>query len=192
MGRVIIGAAVAAVAMFIIGFIFFATPLSRLHVGSLDNARAAAVQQALAANVPRTGTYHVPSADTPEQTVMYGQGPIATIHYNTDGFPTADPGAMLGGLVFDFIVALLIGAALIGVDRRVPDFASRARLVAIFAVAMSAYTHLGEPIWYHHDWSHFIYLFVADAVALAAGGLIIARWFLPRVKTAPADAPSDV
>ena len=187
MGRVIIGAAVAAVAMFIIGFIFFATPLSGLHVGSVDNMQAAAVQRVLAANLPETGTYHVPSADTAEQTVMYGQGPIATVHYNTDGFSTADPAAMLGGLALDFIVALLIGAALIGIDRRVPDFASRARLVVIFAVAMSAYNHLGEPLWYHHDWGHFIYLFIADAAALAAGGLIIARWFLPRPKTAPAE-----
>ena len=80
MGRVIIGAAAAAIAMFIIGFLFFATPLVKLGTASLDNAQAAAVQQALAVNLPRTGTYFVPGADTPEQTVMYGQGPIATVH----------------------------------------------------------------------------------------------------------------
>ena len=38
--------------MFIIGFIFFATPLSRLAYGNIDNAQAATVQQALAANYP--------------------------------------------------------------------------------------------------------------------------------------------
>ncbi|HWH17456.1 MAG TPA: hypothetical protein VNT77_03835 [Allosphingosinicella sp.] len=192
MGRVIIGSAAAAIAMFIIGFIFYATPLSRMHVGSLDNAQAAAVQQALAANAPASGTYHVPSTDTPEQTVMYGQGPISTIHYNTNGYSVADPGAMIGGLLLDFVVALLLGTALIGIDRRVPDFASRARLVVLFAIAASAYMHLGGPIWYHHDWGHFIYRFIVDALTLAAGGLIIARWFLPRAKAAPAGAPTDV
>jgi len=192
MGRVLIGSIAAALAMFVIGFIFYGTPLNRIHVGSLDNAPAAAVQQALAANVPRSGTYHVPSTVTSEQTIMYGQGPIATVHYNTKGYAAPDPAAMIGGLLLDFVTALLIGAALIGIDRRVPDFPSRARLVVLFSIAASAYMHLGEPIWYHHDWGHFVYLFIVDALTLAAGGLIIARWFLPRVGTAPAGAPTDV
>ncbi|MDQ3139254.1 MAG: hypothetical protein M3Q15_00815 [Pseudomonadota bacterium] len=192
MGRILIGSVAAAVAMFIIGFIFFATPLNRLHVRSLDNAQAAAMQQALAANAPATGTYHVPSTQTPEQTVMYGQGPIATVHYNVGGFSVGDPGMMIGGLLLDFVIALLIGTALNGIDRRVPDFASRARLVVIFALAAAAYMRLGEPIWYHHDWGHFIYLFIADFVTLAAGGLILSRWFLTRSNAAPADAPANV
>ncbi|HEY1145694.1 MAG TPA: hypothetical protein VGE84_05075 [Allosphingosinicella sp.] len=191
MARVIIGAVAAAIAMFIIGFIFFATPLYKIGTASLDNAQAAAVQQALAANLPGTGTYFVPGAETPQQTVMYGQGPIATIHYNVGGFSVADPGAIIGGLALNFVVALLIGFGLLAVARRVPDFASRARLAVCFAVATAAFVHLGEPIWYHHDWSHSIYVFVADALALAAAGLVIARWFLPRA-TAPEGAPTDV
>jgi hypothetical protein len=192
MGRVVIGALAAAVAMFIIGFIFFATPLYKIGVAGLDNAQAAAVQQSLAANLPGTGTYFVPGADTPEKTVMYGQGPIATIHYNTRGYPVADPSTLVGGFVFEFVVALLIGLALVGVADRAHDFASRVRLVAFFSIAASAFMHLGEPIWYHHDWRHFIYLFIADAAALTAGGAIIARWFLGGVRRAGADAPTDV
>ena len=193
MGRVILGAAVAAVAMFVIGFIFFASGLQNIATRNLDNLQAASVQQSLAANLPGTGTYSIPNPDqSSDQTVMYGQGPIATVHYNAKGFAAMDPGALIGGLVLNFIVALLIGAGLIGIDRRVPDFPSRARLAVIGAVAASAYMHLSEPIYYHHDWPHFIYLFVADALALAAAGLIISRWFLPRVRSAPADAPTAV
>lgn len=184
MGRVIIGAAAAAIAMFIIGFIFYATPLARLAYGSIDNAQAAAVQQSLAANLPSTGTYSVPGVDTPETTIMYGQGPIATVHYNTSGFAPADPASLVGGLVFYFVVALLVGLALVGISDRVLDFGSRARLVVVFAVAASALMNLGEPIFYHHDWGHFIYLFIADAIMLAAGGLIIARWFMGGIRTA--------
>lgn len=179
MVRVLIGSIVAAVAMFILGFIFYATPLAGLHVDSLDNAQAATVQQTLAANIPATGTYIVPDPGTSEQTVMYGQGPIATIHYNSGGFATTDAGALIGGLVLDFFTALLIGAGLIGIDRRVPDLASRARLVVLFSAGASAYMHLVEPIMYHHGWGHFIYLFIADFITLSAAGLIIARWFLP-------------
>ena len=184
MGRLIIGAVAAAAAMFVIGFIFFATPLAALGNASLDNGRAAAIQQTLASNLPKTGTYFVPGADTPEKTVMYGQGPIATIHYNSAGYPVADPAVLLGGFVFDLVVALLLALALAGIAGRVTDFASRARLVVTLSVAASAYMHLGEPIWYHHDWPHFIYLFVGDAVTFAAGGLVIARWFLGGLRNA--------
>ncbi|HEX8639954.1 MAG TPA: hypothetical protein VF704_02245 [Allosphingosinicella sp.] len=192
MPRVIIGAIVAAIAMFFIGFIFFGTPLARLGTASLDNNQAAAVQQAMAANLPRTGTYNVPGVDTPEQTNMYSRGPIATVHYNTDGFAAFDAPGLVKGLVLNLLVALLIGAALIGIDRRVPDLGSRARVAVIIAVAAAGFAHLGEPIYWHHDWGHFIYLFVADAAALSAAGLIIA-WFLPKSgAAAPADAPRDV
>ena len=193
MARMILGAALAALAMFFIGFIFFG-PLGLLDlaVGNIDDAKAGAIQQTLAANLPHTGTYFVPMAEaSAAQTVMYGQGPIATIHYNTGGFAATDTTSLVGGLVFNFIIALLIGLALLGIDRRVPDFASRARVAVIIAIAATAYTHLGEPIYYHHDWAHFIYLFIADGAAIAAAGLIVA-WFLPVPRAAPADAPTEV
>src|SRR5688500_13874908 len=134
MPRVIIGALVAAIAMFIIGFIFFATPLHKLAIAGIDDSQAAAVQQAMAANLPRTGTYSVPGLNTEAQTNMFSQGPIATIHYNTGGFAATDAGSLVTGLVLNFVVALLIGTALIGIDRRVPDFGSRARLAVLIAI----------------------------------------------------------
>ena len=192
--RVIIGSVAAAVAMFIVGFIFFGPlGLSNLGTVNLDDAQAAGVQQTLAANLPRTGTYFVPSPESSAaQTVMYGQGPIATIHYNTGGFAAMDTSAIVGGLVFNFLVALLIGAALIGIDRRVPDFGSRARVAVIIAVAAAAFAHLGDPIDHHYGWGHFIYRFVADSIALGVAGVIVA-WFLPASRAAaPEDAPTDV
>jgi len=186
MGRVILGSVVAAIAMFVVGFLFYATPLAKLSYSSLENAQAATVQRTLAANLTKTGTYFVPSPEaTSEQTVMYGQGPIATIHYNMSGFPAMDGGALLGGFLLNFVVALLVGTALIGIDRRVPDFGARARLVVIFSIAASVLMHLGEPLFFHHDWPNAIYLFIADAATLAVAGLIIARWFLPRARVEP-------
>jgi hypothetical protein len=179
MGRMIIGAVVAAVAMFFIGFIFFG-PLGLNHIatGSVGDAQAAAIQQSLAANLPKTGTFMVPSPESsPPQTVMYGQGPIATIHYNTAGFAAMDTKALGIGFAFDFVIALLIGIALLGISGRVEDFGSKARVAMIIAVAAAAYIHLSEPVYFHHDWPNFVYSFVADGLMLAAAGLILA-WFL--------------
>lgn len=85
-----------------------------------------------------------------------------------------------------------MGTALIGIDRRVPDFPSRAKLIVLFVTAFSAFVHLGQPVMFHHGWGYFIYLFITDALTLSVGGLIIARWFLAKANQAPANAPSDV
>ncbi len=183
MPRMLIGSIAAAVAMFVTGFIFFATPLSYLAYGSVGVPQQATIQQTLAANLPNTGTYSIPSASTGDGTVMYGKGPIATIHYNSGGFGVADPGVLIAGFIHELIVAILIGFALLTVAARVPDFVSRAKLVILFSVAGGVLAHLGEPIRYHHDWAHFIYLFVGDTAMLIVGGLVIARWFLPRAET---------
>jgi hypothetical protein len=175
MARALIGAVAAAFAMFILGFIFFATPLMKLGSATLDNQRAAAVQQALAANLPETATYYVPSADTPEQTVMYGRGPIATISYNSSGFPVADPSAMIIGFIHMLLVALLMAAGLFTLTRHVRSFGEQVRLLVLGVVGAAAFMRLGAPIWYHHDWGHALYMFVADTVSLVVAGLIILK-----------------
>ncbi len=193
-GRVIIGALVATVVMFLIGALFYATPLRSMGQGNLPDQQAAAVQSVLGANLPETGTYVVPDASTDAQTVMYGRGPIATIHYNTDGFATADTTSMLGGLILYLVVALLMAGSLYAIERQVHDFPSRARVVIGLVLMASAYIHLKMPVFYHHGWGHAIYGFIADVVTLGIGGLIIARFFLPyhRAPAAPADAPTEV
>lgn len=191
MGRVIIGAVAAAIAMFIVGAIFLATPLIGVGWGTVDNLPAAEVRGALAANLPESGTYLVPGTQTPEQTAMYGQGPVATIHYNVGG-SALDPATMLLAFVFYLVIAFFLAGGLWAVERQVRDFGSRARVVVAFVVAISAYANFRMPVWYHHDWGNAFYFFLADAVTLIAGGLIIARWFLPRARSAPAEAPTEV
>jgi len=179
MARALIGAVAAAIAMFILGFVFYATPLMKLGSGTLDNVRAAAVQQALQANIPATGTYYVPSADTPEQTVMYGTGPIATIHYNSRGFSVASPSVMIGGFIHMLMVTLLMAAGLFTLSRYVTSFGDQVRLLVLGTIGAAAFMRLGEPIWYQHDWSHAIYVFVAESISLIVAGLIILK-LLPR------------
>jgi hypothetical protein len=178
--RIVWGSLVAAVAMFVIGFIFFGPlGLKNLATRSVDDAPALAIQQVLKTNLPQTGTYMIPDdGRSSGQTAMYGNGPIATVHYNSSGFVAAmDPATIGKGFLFNFAIALLIGLALIGIDGRVRDFGSRARVAAIIGVAGSAFANLAEPLYYHHDWPHFLYAFIADALMLAAAGVIVA-WFL--------------
>ncbi|MDB5698446.1 MAG: hypothetical protein JWN69_1250 [Alphaproteobacteria bacterium] len=193
MGRALVGAVAAAVAMFVIGFIFFATPLQKIATSSLDDAQAAAVQQSLAANLPGTGTFYVPGADTRAQSEMYSRGPVATVHYNIHGFAVASSSVMIAGFVHMLIVALLMAAALYLLSRHVVRFADQARIFGLFVVATVAYLRFGEPIWFHQAWQYAIYMFVAECVSLGVAGFVILK-LLPRTaaRAIPAGATSDL
>lgn len=185
--RIVIGSVAGAIAMFVAGFIFWATPLAALGYSHVDEGKSAAVQTALAQALPHTGRYIVPDVTTQGGTVLYGRGPIATVDYNSHGYPTTDNAALIGGLVQEFVVVLMFGLALQPILSRVPDFASRARVVVGISAAGAVMIALSDPIFNHADWRFAIYETVADIAMLAAGGLVLARWFLPYagVRTRP-------
>jgi hypothetical protein len=177
--KMMFGALVAAVAMFVAGFLLFATPISGLAFASLDDTRSAAVQANLAQNLPATGTYVVPDPGTQAGTIGYAKGPVAIVHYNARGYSMADTDAILWGFIHEFLICFVLGWALMGIDRRVPDYISRLKTVLLFAVAGSGLAFLGMPIWDHVDWRWALYNFVGNAIMLTLAGGILARWFLP-------------
>lgn len=177
--RVLIGSVVGGVAMFVVGFLFWATPLNRIGYSTANEMQSANVQLALAQNLPRTGFYIIPNPATANGAVLYGKGPVASINFSTAGSSTADPRAMIGGLVQEMLVSLLIGLSLYVVAGRVTDFASRARLVVGLSAAATILIVTSDPIWMNGDWRYALYGVIADLAMLSAAGLVIARWFLP-------------
>jgi hypothetical protein len=177
--RVVIGSIVGGIAMFITGFLFWATPLNRIGISSATEAQSATVQLALAQNLPATGFYLIPNPETPNGSVLYGKGPTALVNFNTAGFSTADPKVMIGGFIQEVVVSLLIGFSLYAIAGRVTDFASRARLVVGLSAATVVMITLSDPIWMHGSWRYGIYGLVADLAMMCASGLVIARWFVP-------------
>jgi len=173
--RALTGALLGAVAMFIIGFILFATPLYKIATANLDDQQAAAVQQVMAANLPRTGTYLVPEPDTRAQAEMYSRGPVATVHYNMRGFAPSDPGVLVAGFVHMLIVSLLGTYALYLLSARITPLAEQVKIAGTAIVAAAIFMRLGEPIWYHYDWTRAIYLFIADVISLGVAALIILK-----------------
>jgi hypothetical protein len=182
MTRTLIGGLLGGLALYLIGFLFWGTPLSAIPFSKVDEARSAAVQTALAQNLSQngTGTYVVPDPSTQSGTTLFGQGPIATVHFNTGGFPVVDSSALISGLVLALVTGVLMAFALATIGGRVTAFADRARVVILLALSFTVWIHLGQPIFNHHGWLYFSYLFVTDLIGLSACGLVIVRWFLPR------------
>jgi hypothetical protein len=186
MTRAVIGGLLGGLALYLVGFIFWGTPLANLAFTGLDDTRSAAVQAALAQYLTEsgTGTYAVPWPGSGEGTILFGKGPIATIHFVTQGFPTMDTTALVWGLIFALITGVVIAVALYGIGHRVLAFADRARLVLLFSFAAAFYLHLAQPVFNHYGWGYFIYLFLSDFIGLSVAGLVTARWFLPKAPAA--------
>ncbi|MFW2828675.1 hypothetical protein [Sphingomonas sp. ID0503] len=180
MVRVLIGSIVAAIAMFITGFVFWATPLSKLGLSSVDVQQSANVQAALAANLPHTGVYMIPWPDTPEGTAMFGRGPIASVDYNTAGASLTNPTPMIVGFVQEVIVALFIGLGLLAISGRVTDFPSRIKVALALTGAAAILITTQDPIFMHGDWRHALYNLIACFAVLAAGSFVLVKWFLPK------------
>lgn len=180
MRRLVLGSFVAGLAMWVVGFIFWGPLLGWIPFSVVPDGNAAALQEALRANLGPSGTgvYAIPSPATTAGTVLHANGPVAMVHFTNSGFPAVDSYALLWGLVLAIGCAFVMGLALRAVAGNL-GLGDRVKLVALVAVAVLGYTHLGQPVFNHAPWGYFTYLFVSDVASWLAAGVVFARWFLP-------------
>lgn len=177
--RTLLGGLVGGVIIFIVGYVFWATPLGEIPYARAGEPQNAALQIALSQNLAPTGTgtYLIPEhRNSAAGTALYGQGPIATVHFNTGRFPADDTSMILPGFIVALISGLLIAFGLAASGAA--SFAGRARLVVCFALGFATWTILGQPIFNHFGWGYWIYSYIAESAAIILAGLVIARWFV--------------
>ncbi len=186
MVRTFIGGIVGGLILFVAGFIFWATPLGEIPFTKAPDPQNAAVQLAMAQNLSQTGTgaYIIPAHGSASGAVLYAQGPIATVFFNTQGFSPDDMSMILPGLAIALVAGLLMAFGLAAVGGGGRSFAGTARLVILFSLAFTTWEMLASPIFNHFGWRYWVYAFVAESVAWILAGLVVARWFLPRAAAA--------
>lgn len=180
MPKLLLGGVLGGLAMWVVGFIFWGTPLSLLAFGKTDDATSAALHSALSQHLGSlgTGAYPIPWSGTPLGTQLYAQGPTAMVFFNSSGFAIPDTSALIGGLVLAIVCSLLAAFA-VRLAAGGLQFGERMRLVVLVAVAAVTYTNLGQPIFNHMPWGYFIYMWVSELASWIAAGAVIA-WALPR------------
>ncbi len=189
--RALLGGLVGGLIMFFMGFVFWATPLGEIPYVRASEPNNAALQIALAQTLTPTGTgaYLIPAhTNSAAGTVLYAQGPVAIVHFNTRGFPTDDMAMMLPGFLAAVVSGLLMAFGL-GASGTT-SFAARARLVVCFALAVTTWTILAQPIFNHFGWGYWIYSFIAESTGLILAGLVIARWFVAAPEAAAPAEPA--
>lgn len=176
--RILIGSVLGGIVQWLVGAIFWATPLGKLAFTSLGEAPTADLQTALARTLTPTGTgsYFIPSPETADGAVLMGKGPVGLVFFNAGGFAAMDWSALATGLVMSIVMLLLVGVALSQVD----GLTARLRALGLFAAATVLYFILAMPVYnYFLPWGWWIYLAVSDFLAFVAGGFILVRWFVP-------------
>ena len=189
MVRTLIGGLLGGLIIFVMGYIFWATPLGDIPFTHASDAQQAAVQTSLAQNLAQNGngTYKIPDPRSRDGASAYTRGPVAMVDYNNAGFAPDDMGMILPGFVMAEITGLLMAFALASVGGGGRAFGPVARLVVLYTLAFTAWEFLATPIFNHFGWRFWIYSFVVENIALILAGLVIARWFLPHYRPAAAE-----
>ena len=193
MVRTILGGLVGGVILFVMGFIFWATPLGEIPYGRVGDAQNAAIQLALNQNLTAAGTgaYIVPGPQTAQGAILYAQGPIATIYFNTRGYSPEDMSMLLPGFIAAVVAGLLMAFGLAAVGGGGRSFGGTATLVVLYSVGITIWTILAQPVFNHFGWGYWVYSFIAETTALILAGLVIARWFLPPARTVATAEPTE-
>jgi hypothetical protein len=184
MFRILIGSVLGGIAQFLIGALFWGTPLGRLAFRHLDEVNTADLHVALARTLTQsgTGTYVVPVPETAAGTALLARGPVAMIFFNTNGFPPMGWANLMAGLVVSIVMLLLAGVGLSLVD----GTAARIKAALLMAVATILYFVLGTPIYYPFmPWGYWVWSALIDFVGFATGVHVLIRWFMPAAPVTP-------
>jgi hypothetical protein len=184
MKRVVIGSVLAALVVFMWGFLYWnVLPFRNSATQAAPDEPALA--QALAA-LPGTGTYQIPDlrANASQEAYLgrYGEGPVALILLHKEGVNLSDPSMFINGFLHMLVTSLLIGLVLW--KARLATFGARFGLVFLAGLAAAIFANLGEPIWYYQPWDWNLLQFGYDLTVWILIGLVMAKFVQPEPSTA--------
>jgi hypothetical protein len=186
MKNFVLAPALAALAMFVFGFLYWgATTLPYRVLSSAGDDSATAL--ALGKIFPATGTYLVPGMGTPEprRGELFQRGPFALVHFVKEGMPQMDPKLLAQGYAHEFMLCLLLAIMLNGAAPSFKCFSCRVKFSATIGLVIAA-ADLGNSIWWHHalSWELVQGLYTLGAFIIA--GVVLAFFLTPQVTATPA------
>lgn len=187
MKKHLLGPLLAALATFILGFIYWGLPphLAYKALGSVSDVSATAL--AIGKMFPATGTYLLPSPLDGEDRMneLSARGPMVEVHITKEPFTGADMGkTMAFGFLHMFVISLLLSIILCGREKSFERWTCRVRFCAAIGLLVAT-CDLGQTIWWHHSLGWSLAQAVYDFLTYTVIGLVLAKFVTPK---APAPA----
>lgn len=178
MKQIAMGTLLAAVALFVWGFLFWGLPWPNPAYQHLSAEDEAALRQSLSEHVPTSGAYYVPDmehgADHAAYLARHREGPLAMVMVRTEGAELMSAGLFAGGFVHMLFSVLLIALLLRAVAPVLRSYRSRVGFLALVGLAAAFWANLGEPIWNYQPWAFHLTAAVYDWTSWIIAGLVLA------------------
>lgn len=174
----LLGSLLAAVAMFVWGFVFWTTPLGKAAMShGVDADRA---QEALRGLFPEDGAYFVPDMAEGESQESWlerhRRGPLAMVFVHRAGANPMEPMTFVNGFLHMLITCVLIAWLLGKALPALPTYGARLGFVLLAGFAAAFWGHAADPIWFYNPWRFHLLAMVYDLGAWGLAGLILARF----------------
>ena len=197
--RLILGALLSAVVLFVWGFVFWAASgIMYQFIHRLPNEDE--VSQALQKTDPDSGTYLIPfpdpaamsGADRDKEAALKTQdlkGPLVEIIYRKEGLDPTRPQEYAVGFCHFLAASLLAGVLLILSQPGLPRYWMRVAFVTLAGVFATVAVSFAGPIWFHHPWEAVLYTSAYQVIGWMLAGLVLGLVIRPTDPTATPPSP---
>jgi len=193
--RLVLGALLSAVVLFVWGALFWV--VSPLRFGVLRPLpRDEAVVGLLEQNLPHSGVFLSPfpdddrfNADPKEAKEEFQKrqrkGPLVQISYRKGGVDPMSPAVLAFGFGHAFVSALLVGGLLLLALPALPSYASRLLFVFLAGVFAAVTVSLSPPVWLHQPWDLPLFNALYHASGWFVARFVLAAIVRPRPQRPP-------
>ncbi|MEY2881056.1 MAG: hypothetical protein RLZZ15_3436, partial [Verrucomicrobiota bacterium] len=178
MKKFLLGPALAALAMFMWGFIYWGTPhhlpYRALNAVPDQGETAAAIGKLL----PASGAYLLPNPTLGEEKMqaLSSRGPMVEVHITKEGFGSADMGkTMAVGYAHAFTIAVVLSVILCAMSKVFVAWTCRVKFSALLGLLVGV-CDLGRAVWWHHGLGWTLGQAFYDFTMFVIAGLVLAKF----------------
>jgi hypothetical protein len=184
--RLLIGAFVAAIVMFVWGWVFWA--LLAVKLGEMQQADKEVID-AMIKHTPEleSGEYFYPMPpgpgasedDTKNFVQKHNEGPLVEISYQKGGTDPMDPLYFAIGFAYFVALGVIAGFLLIMALKSLPTYLGRVGFVMLLGIFATAAIDVASVVWFHHPWRFAATLAIYHASTWLLAGLVLGAIIRP-------------
>jgi hypothetical protein len=191
MKKFLLAPALAALAMFVFGFLYWGLPNSPAYKTLSQVADDDAAAHALANIFPATGIYFIPGMHVEEarMTELIQRGPTAQVVFVKEGNNPMDPMMFIKGYLQYFVIALALMIMLVRGTPSFKCFSCRVRFAAAVGL-IGALFEFTDAIWARHPLGYHLVAALYIVLECALAGLVLAKFTMTPAAPAPTPTPA--